>query len=437
MNDAELRPDTLLPPLTVETLVNGGAGLVRYQGRVIFIPFTAVGDRVVARVARVKRRYAEAELVEILQPSAQRCRPVCPVAGECGGCQWQHLPYQQQLFWKEKLFTQTLEHRLGAASESISSIVPAPAPTQYRSRVQVKCHQAPGGFVTGFYRPRSRFVVDIDQCPIMSPDLNRLLRMLGSSLAQTSFAGQIPQIDLYQDDHKKCAVVVHYLGEQRTEMVSFLQTLPETDMDILVQYGHKNSLNVIRGDGLLRIRVDDPALWLQYAAGSFAQVNLEQNRALVATVLDMVPWKPADRVLELYCGMGNFSLPLARRVARVVGVEESTQSIAMARHNAQHNAIANTSFVAAAAETFVAGLKPDDFDAVLLDPPRTGAYPVMKLLRQYRIPRIVYVSCDPQTLARDIEPLLHNGYQLRGSRPLDMFPQTHHCESVTWLEREN
>lgn len=436
MNDTELRPDTLLPPLTIETLVDGGAGLARFQGRVIFIPFTAVGDLVVARVVRVKKRYAEADPVEILQPASDRCPPFCPVAGECGGCQWQHLPYEQQIFWKEKLFSQTLQRQCSIDAEAILPIIPAASPKHYRNRVQIKCHHSPSGFMTGFYRPRSRYVVAVDQCPIMPSGLNQLLNMLRSYLIETAFAKLIPQIDLYTDDKDKKAVVVHYLGEQRDALEASLANLPDTIGDILVQYGTKASMKIIRGSGLLQVRVDEPDLWLQYAVGSFAQVNLDQNRALVAAVLRNAPLKSTDRVLELYCGMGNFSLPLARRLAQVVGVEESPQSIAMAKHNAQQNALTNTTFHAAAAERFLTTMvSKESFDVALLDPPRTGAYKAIKSLLQRKIPRIVYVSCDPQTLVRDLQPLLHNGYRLVSSQALDMFPQTYHCESVTFLER--
>lgn len=435
MNDHAVTPDDLLPSLTIETLVNGGAGLARYQGKIVFIPHTAVGDIVVARVSRVKKNYVEAEVVGIVQPATLRCTPRCPVAGECGGCQWQHLPYAEQLIWKEKLFRETLIHQCNVDPATILPIVPSPSAWHYRSRVQIKCYNSVNGFITGYYRPRSRYVVAVDQCPIMDIKLNQLLRSLRAALSGSEFAGDIPQIDLYVDNDEKQAVVIHYLGRHRSAFTNMLKKL-SLQADLLLQFRTKNKLNCIQGNGILQVRVDHPDVVLQYAAGSFAQVNLQQNRSLVTTVLHNAIWRKTDRILELYCGMGNFSLSVAKRVERLVGVEESTQSIAMAHSNAADNQVKNAEFYALSAEDYLSNQKQSGpYDAVLLDPPRTGAYPVIKKLLQLQIPRIVYVSCDSQTLARDLRPLLYDGYQLVNSQAIDMFPQTFHCESVTVLEK--
>lgn len=425
----------ILPPLTVETLVNGGSGLARHEGCVVFIPHTAVGDLVRARVVRGKKNYLEAQLIEVLQPGPDRRLPPCPVAGECGGCQWQHLSYAEQLASKAKLFAETLHHHLPLDASAVKPIVPSNAEWFYRSRVQIKCFNREDGFITGFYRPRSRYVVNIDSCPIMDQRLNRLLAELKTNINGTDFAGHIPQIDLSVDDAGKCAAVIHYLGAKRKILAEQLNRAG-LDTDLFVQFGTKKSLQTVSGNGLMEIRVDKPQIALNYRVGSFAQINLQQNKVLVDILTSVFPWNKTHRVLELYCGMGNLSFPLALRVKHLVGVEESPLSIHTARNNMIKTGMTNLEFVTASVESVLTGhIKEGKYDILVLDPPRAGAYSVVKCLTGAGIPHILYVSCDPQTLARDLRLLVHAGYHIVSSQPVDMFPQTYHCESVTYLQK--
>ena len=423
-------------PLRVETLANGGPGIARHCGRVIFIPGTVPGDLVVGRLVREKKRYAEAELVEILEPSAQRVVPPCPVADECGGCQWQQMPYAAQLSWKERLFRESLIRQCQLSADVFLPIQPSPRQWGYRSRVQIKCHQAGDQFVCGFYRPKSRFVVAIETCPVIAPELNDLLVEMRAALTPTEFANQVPQLDLAIGDDGRRRAVVHYLGQNGRALCALLDPLARRlETALLIQQGRKDSLRSISGDPDLAIRVDQPPLDLRYGAGGFAQINLAQNRLLVDAALEAAQLTGAERVLDLYCGMGNFSLPLARRAHRVIGVEDFAPSIAMARRNAASNRLANVEFHVCAAEDALRRFGGDPgFDLVLLDPPRSGAYALAKQLCATPVRRVVYISCDPQTLARDLQPMLHGGYRLVSSQAFDMFPHTHHVESLTVLE---
>jgi 23S rRNA (uracil1939-C5)-methyltransferase len=419
----------------VETLVNGGAGLARHEGRVIFIPHTVVGDIVRCRVTKEKKHFSEAELIELLQPAQLRRRPICPVAGVCGGCQWQHLPYAEQLRWKENLFRETLIRQCGIDPVKILPIVPAPNEWNYRSRVQIKCHNTKTGFETGFYRSKSHSVISIQQCPIIASELNILLTQLRNIINHTSYADKISQIDLAVDDNGKCLAIIHYFDHDLSALADLLSS-KKLAADLLIQSRSKSKLMIIQGDGVLRITVDQPPLNLHYTGGGFAQINLDQNRALVAAVLNLAELTGCEQVLDLYCGMGNFSLPLARQAMRVVGIEESVASIKMARKNAQQNHIDNIKFYCEPAEGSLSRIvQQTPIDILLLDPPRNGAYATMKELLRTPVDRILYVSCDPQTLARDLNPLINSGYCLISSQPFDMFPQTHHCESVTFLRR--
>ncbi|MEA3362518.1 MAG: 23S rRNA (uracil(1939)-C(5))-methyltransferase RlmD [Thermodesulfobacteriota bacterium] len=429
-----LKVGSILSPLTVETLVNGGAGLARHEGRVVFIPHVAINDIVSCRVTKVKKHFLEAEIGEILQSAPERRQPICPVAGDCGGCQWQHLPYPEQLRWKERLFRESLIRQGKVDPARILSIVPAANEWNYRSRVQVKCSNSKTGFVTGFYRSKSHFVVPIEQCPIIASELNTLLSHLRKIINHTAYASDIPQIDLAIDDSGKCQAVIHYSGHNLSSLVDLLKA-ENLAVDLLVKSGSKRKLTNIRGDGVLQLTVDQPSLKLRYAAGSFAQINLEQNRNLVNMVIDLAKLTGDEQGLDLYCGMGNFSLPLAKRSRQVVGIEESAVSIRMARENGWLNQVDNVEFYSQSAEGALSHFtQQNTVDLLFLDPPRSGATSVMKELLKTPVSKVIYVSCDPQTLARDLNLLVNGGYEVVSSQPLDMFPQTHHCESVTLLQ---
>ncbi len=436
MSDASsVKISDLVPPLTIETLVNGGAGLARYAGRVVFIPHVAVGDIVSCRVTRIKKSFLEAEICEVVQPSPVRQQPVCPVAGECGGCQWQHLPYSEQLHWKESLFRESLVRQCHIDSAKVLPILTAPQEWNYRSRIQIKCEKRGDTFVTGFFRPRSHDIVAIDHCPLIASELNNLLYSFRQLFDNSAYAAHISQIDLMVDDRKKSAAVIHYAGDKISALVETIEaaSLPA---DILLQTETRHKLMPVTGHGTLTIEVDDPSIPLDYSAGSFAQINLEQNRRMVKNVIDLASLSGAETVVDLFCGMGNFSLPLAKRVGQVVGVEASKSSIKMANKNCRRQNIKNATFYnrsAVGALTFFLQQRP--VDLVVLDPPRSGAIEVMKELIDRPIKRIIYVSCDPQTLTRDLKILVKGGYELVSSQPVDMFPQTHHCESITLLQR--
>lgn len=424
----------ILPPLTVETIVNGGAGLARHDGRVVFIPHTAVGDVVRCQVTKNKKNFLEAELCEIIKPAPLRQSPQCPVAGECGGCQWQHFSYLEQLRWKESLFRETLTRQCRIDSNKILPIIPASDEWNYRSRVQIKCCNTNAGFVTGFYRPKSHLVVSVEQCPIIASELNILLHQLRNIINRTVYASHIEQIDLAVDDNNKRSAVIHYSGH---DSVSFadLFSAEKLTADIFIKSGSKHKLISIQGNGVLEIKVGQPLTKLRYAIGGFSQINLEQNRALVKLVLNLAKLTGHEQILDLYCGMGNFSLPLARQAKYVVGVEESTVSINMARENGRQNEISNVEFYNQSAEGALGRfIQQKSVDLLVLDPPRSGADATMRELLETPVNKIIYVSCDPQTLARDLKLLVNGGYKLVSSQPIDMFPQTHHCESASLLQ---
>lgn len=420
--------------LVIETLTFGGRGLGRHGGKAVFVPYTAPGDRVRCRVIHDRAQFVEAELCEVLHPSALRRTPPCPVAGSCGGCDWQHLPYDEQLRWKERLFHDQLLRSGVACAEVLQPIVAAPDELGYRNRLQFKCRQTPTDFVAGFYRSGSHFIVDTSRCLLARSAIHDAYAFLRQALPKAPQPDAIPQVDISCSDDQRVAVLLHALPKAREVLSGWLFNVAERGgFAAALQSGRKQSIEPVAGNAGLTTAVDDPPLSLQIRAGGFAQVNPEQNRRLVDAVVAAAALSGRERVLDLYCGVGNFSLPLARRAGAVVGVESYAPAIADAIANASRHAIGNATFHAEPAEGSV--LRYGSFDLVLLDPPRTGAYPVMRDLLVLKPRRILYVSCDPATLTRDLQPLVHNGYVVASSRPFDFFPQTWHIESLTVLDR--
>jgi len=423
--------------VVIERLAHGGRGVGRFQGKAVFVPATAPGETVRCRIVHEKRRYAEGELLEVLQSSPQRRLPFCPIATECGGCQWQHLTYAAQLEAKQAIFNDALVRTAGVDLQLIAPILAAPDEQGYRCRAQIKCRLGKKGFLTGFYRNGTHRIVPFEHCPVLAAGLDPVLQQLRSALSRFRRADRVPQCDLCIDAAGQMLVIVHLLEGGLDELRQLLEPLTfETKVAFFVQSGRKETLRHLCGAVAQYIHPEtDGVLALGFAPGGFVQVNLEQNKRLVAEALAACHLQGDERVLDLYCGIGNFSLPLARHCREVVGVEEFAPAIVVARDNARTNGLDNLQFLAQPAEAYVASCPPETFDLVLLDPPRTGASDVVAGLLRLKPRRIVYVSCDPATLARDLVPLLHGGYRFESARPVDMFPQTSHIEAVAVLSR--
>jgi 23S rRNA (uracil1939-C5)-methyltransferase len=426
----------IIKNLDITALVHGGRGIGRHEGQAVFVPMTAPGDRVACRVVRRKRRFIEAELCAVLVPSPLRREPPCPYFGDCGGCQWQHLPYREQLRWKEQLFQELMLRNKVMPADRLKPIMAARDEWCYRSRVQLKCHDTAARLVVGFYRHGSHFVVDVDTCRIVSPHIQRALQLLRAELQAAPCRGSIPQVDVACGDDGAVRIILHVLPEGVRQLRPWLQDFARRhDFNACLQSGRKDTLEVVQGTGDLTVTVDQPGMPLRYGPGGFVQVNSAQNRNMVAAMLALLELRGTENVLDLFCGMGNFSLPVARRAGRVVGVEDYPPSIASARGNAEANALDNVEFHAADAAGIISGTRGNVPNLVILDPPRTGNYQAARQLLTIRPERILYVSCDPATLARDLVPLVNDDYQVLASQPFDFFPQTWHIESMTLLTR--
>lgn len=440
-----MKPDPGQRLISIERLAFGGSGVGRLDGKVCFVPFSCPGDELAVRVTSEKRSYLTAEIVSVITPGSDRIPPACPLFGSCGGCSWQHIAYPRQLEEKRRIFCDALWRGARVPGELVSPVVASPRTYGYRSRVQFKLHGAGAGLCIGFYRQGTHFVEDVGQgCPVALPVINLILDRLRTVLASFPEQTKIPQINL--DCAEQGAVlIVNYIGDDGEGAAAFFRQRAaelEPATALYLQTGRKSTLRRVFGEDLLGYSLggDSPAAAdcsLTYRPGGFAQVNAEQNRTLLNLVREFADCRGDQRLLDLYCGNGNFSLPLAGSVAAVTGIEEYGDSIAAARHNARLNGITNAEFICADATAGVRQLAGAGrtFSTVILDPPRSGAADPVREIPGLEADRIIYISCDPSTLARDCGVLSGNGYRVVSSVPVDMFPQTYHLESVTLLRR--
>jgi len=423
MDDAPV----LLEGLHIERMSHGPDGVARHQGRVVFVRDTAPGDVVDARVTAQRPSYSRAVLGTIHAPGTARREPPCPFVGRCGGCQWQHLTYAAQLAAKQRNLVDHLSRIGGLDPGPVRPVVPAPDEWRYRHRLNLRVQDRR----LGFYRAESHELVEIGACLIAAPPVDEGLAAARRWLDLVDT--RIRRLSVAASEAGGAVVLVANAegpfapgdGPRNLDLVA---RADETGVRGVVMHG--KGWRHAWGDTSVSAVVDDAPVVT--TAGEFTQVNLAANRRLAAIVLELAAVEPGDDVLDLYCGAGNLALPLARRGANVVGVERSPRAVADAEANARRLGLVRCRFVCAPVERALGELAVAP-RIVVLDPPRGGAAAIVQDLLRLRAQRVVYVSCDPPTLARDVAALVRRGYRLQAVQPIDLFPQTYHLEAVACL----
>ena len=430
--------------IRIEKIITGGQGLARREdGMVVLTRFVLPGERVEVREVKQHRGYAEADLVRVLEPAPERVAPTCPYYGTCGGCDFQHCSGPAQLRIKEDICREAfLRARIRMNPEVLRPILPSPQAYHYRYRIRLKVD--PDGR-PAFFRFRSNRIVRIDQCPVATELLNAGLQGFQASPLPKSLAAVIREIDLLHSpaDNRIHALLLPDPGKQidRRLLAAYAGTVAGVHAVWL-----KSKTGIVRlagdsGPDLLRQDFDPgvcgKAFSLRWPPGCFSQVNAGQNGSLLSLVLRLAGTIAGRRVLDLFCGMGNFSVPLALGGARVTGVELSRASVTWAENNLVAAGCAAAEFLAgdAAAVLGTSAIRNAGFALIVLDPPRQGLGKASGQLAELNAGRIIYISCDPATLVRDLALIGAQGYQLRKVIPVDMFPQTHHIEAVALLEK--
>ncbi|MBI4495505.1 MAG: class I SAM-dependent RNA methyltransferase [Deltaproteobacteria bacterium] len=422
--------------IEIEKMVYGGKGLGRIGGKVVFVPFTAPGDRVQVEIRREKKDYAEALLKSVERASPLRTPPFCRFFGDCGGCHLQHIPYGKQLPIKEEILMESLGRLQKDGGFEIRPVLASPVDRAYRIRVQMKVKESNKIKKIGFYSLSSHNLVEVDQCPILHPPAGEILPALAAWLNSTGKGTDFSGVDLAIDpEEKRGVILLRAAGDFRPGMAAELgKGLPKLK-GALIKGRHEESW----GNPEISLRGPEGAgcgpLLFHLGHDSFFQVNPFQNRELIRLVVGWADLSGKESVLDLFCGAGNFSLPLAQRSARLWGVDFDRRAVQYAIRNARENGLSNCSFLPAGARVGVERLKKEgaDLHLAVLDPPRVGAGEVLEALAGLRPKRILYVSCEPPTLVRDLARLRSLGYSLSRVQPLDMFPHTYHMEVVAEL----
>jgi 23S rRNA (uracil1939-C5)-methyltransferase len=435
-----------MPVAVIESLDHEGRGIARVAGKTVFVEDALPGETVEYALRRSKPNYDQARAVAILRASGQRVRPRCPHFGVCGGCSLQHLDPLAQTAVKQRVMEDALAHIARLRPEIIHPAINGLA-WGYRRRARLGVRYVPGrGVLIGFHEKRSSYIADLGRCPMLPPRVSAMLPGLHELVAGLSIAARVPQIEVAVGESATVLVFRHLLPFADADLARLAAFGAAEGVEIWRQPQQPASARPLRGaqekdDGAgLFYTLPEFDLRLAFRPTDFTQVNIHTNRLLVRRALQMLDPRPGERIADLFCGLGNFTLPLARLGATAIGVEGSEALVARAAANARSNALAARAvFYAAnlfeASEDSLAALGP--LDKMLLDPPREGAIAVVKAISPRQRPsRIVYVSCQPATFARDAAVLVREkGYRLRGAGIANMFPHTSHVETVALFER--
>ena len=404
--------------ITVEKLVYGGMGFGRHQGKVVFVPFSVPGDRLRVRPVEEKKTFIRAEIAQVLKPGKGRVLPVCPYFGKCGGCQLQQLEYSLQVEAKRQILEEIFYHRFPDTRDIAITMRACTQPLGYRSRARMQLRGCGARAIVGFYRHRSNAVEDVESCPLFRPSLNEAL----SSLRQ--FKHKVDTNATQQEMDMACS------GEEDAWATAHVGADTEEGITTLLGTRRREEL-------ILRRRVG--GFLYSVTASVFFQANDFMVPELVALVRELAKSRGRDSALDLFSGVGLFSLPLACQFEKVAAVESSSSACRLCTSNASAAGLRNIQVVTADVAAWMTAEGSggsSQFDLIVLDPPRSGAGPeVMEQIRKWAPATIIYVSCDPQTLSRDIAGISPRDYRIDCIQGLDMFPQTFHFETVVRLTR--
>ncbi|WP_283744693.1 23S rRNA (uracil(1939)-C(5))-methyltransferase RlmD [Sideroxydans sp. CL21] len=429
-------------PVIIESLDHEGRGIAHADGKVIFIEGALTGERVTYSSYRKKNNYEQAKVEQILKQSFMRVQPKCPVFGVCGGCSMQHLDPRAQVAVKQRVLEDNLQ-RIGKVKPEVvlAPIYGFSWAYRQRARLSVRHVLKKNKTLVGFREQNGKYVADMQHCEILTPKIAGLLPLLGELNEKFTARDILPQIEVAVGEHVD-VLVLRILAALTPSDEALIREFADTHH---VQFWTqtKGPETVVPFYPLdapqLSYSLPEFAVTMPFAPTEFTQVNSDMNRLMVSRAMRLLKPQAGERIADFFCGLGNFTLPIARSGARVLGIEGSDALVKRARQNAEYNGLTgNTEYRAMNLfemnEALLAQL--GGFDKWLVDPPRDGAIELMRSITPEIAPqRIVYVSCSPSTLARDAEVLVHaKGYTLKAAGVMNMFPQTSHVESIALFE---
>lgn len=429
--------------VTIESLSHEGRGIAHEDGKTIFVDNALPGETVKFNYLRRHKRYDEGVATDIANPSNLRNTPPCPHYGVCGGCNLQHLQETAQVAHKQKVLLEQLQHFGETTPPTL--LAPLTGPNfgyRRKARLGVKYVNKKETLMIGFREKNGRYLADLHQCEVLIPEVGHRITALKTLITQLEAYLHIPQIEVATGDNA-VALIIRHLQPLSTQDLNLLTDFAKThDLRIYLQPQGYDSIHLLWPKEAEDLYYDLPEhqVRIYFQPHDFTQVNAELNRKMVKQTLQLLDINKNDRVLDLFCGLGNFTLPLAKLASYVVGVEGDQGLVNRAIYNAQHSNITNVAFYAADlnAELNAAPWSKEPFNKLLLDPPRTGALAIVEHPTLFKsVEKVVYVSCNPATLARDTKVLIQQqGFKLQSAGIMNMFPHTAHVESVAMFVRE-
>jgi len=425
----------------IESLSTEGRGLAHINEKAVFIDGALPGEKVRIEYTASTSKYDEAKVLEVLEASSDRVTPPCQHADICGGCSLQHLNTDKQIENKQAALIESLNY-LGKvqANEVLPAITGPTVGYRYKARLGVRYVAKKERVLVGFREKRSNFLALIDQCEVLHERVGHKLQALSSLIFAMEARDQIPQIEVAIDDTHVVLVFRHLEVLSEADLSKLVDFAKAEDFVIMLQPGGPKTIHNLWPEDFktLSYKLTDQDITFNFEASDFTQVNPQINQKMINRVIDLLDIQPEEKVLDLFCGLGNFTLPLAQQGSHVIGIEGSQELVNKAIKNAQLNNLPNTEFHAVDLSAKLEGQRwlNQSYDKILLDPPRSGAMEMIHHLGKLGASRIVYVSCQPTTLARDAGALVNEyGYKLVAAGVMDMFPHTAHVESIAVFEK--
>jgi 23S rRNA (uracil1939-C5)-methyltransferase len=432
-------------PVTVEIekFSHDGRGIARINGKTTFVQNALPNETVTLQYTRQKKDFDEGYTVSVVKPSTHRVEPRCPHYTLCGGCSLQHLDGETQINEKQSLLMDLLA-RVGRTEPEI--VLPPLKADQWnyrnKARLSARYVEKKQSALVGFREKNNpRYITEISQCPVLNARVDAQITHLRAMLNAFEAPHTIAQIEVAAGDHEVALIFRNLEPLSSHDEEKLTEFAKRSNFRIFLQPGGPTSVHLFYpddGNDFLTYQLSEDNITIKFHPTDFTQVNASLNRLMIQRALKLLALEPEDVVLDLFCGLGNFSLPLARHCAKVIGIEGSEEMVRRARMNAEANGLMNTEFFSANLEDEEAlnrfNLK--DVTKILLDPPRTGALEIVKKINKLNPQCVVYVSCNPATLARDTDILVNqHGFKLKATGVMDMFPQTAHVESIAVFHR--
>lgn len=419
----------------IDRMSHDGRGIAQWNSKTLFVDGALTGERISARLVEEHSRYADARVDQVLESSPYRQTPACAHFALCGGCQLQHLGADQQIYIKQAAVLEQLERWGGVIPKRLAAPIQSASQAYRRTARLGVWYEADGSVTLGFRQRHSKHLVQIDNCLVLAPALQRMLAPLKQWLSGLRALKAVTHIELIDSKNGAAVVIRHTKKLAEADLLDLAALANEFQAQVWLQASEKGlqDLSGAAVDPRLQYSLPEFGLEMQFHPHDFTQVNASVNERMIAQAIDWLALKGTERVLDLFCGIGNFTLPIARHCAEVVGMEAVESMVERGRENAAAQDITNARFIAAdLANTSENRLHQTcgKIDVVLLDPPRDGAKEIITRLHQLSPKRIVYVSCNPATLARDAKTLADAGYYLDSVGVMDMFPHTSHVESM-------